>query len=173
MTAVENFVVSSIARLVSTFLTNPLNIIETRFELAYFHGYHSVSAAIVDIYRKEGFRGYFSGGLSSCIKEGTFGGFHYMFYEELKAQGVDKAIAGVSSGMVATAMTHPFELIRAKLQTLGLTEQHQFNEHLIWHELKRLRKEGGWFVGLAPRLIKKPVANMLTFMLFEIFEARQ
>ena len=80
MSAIENFVVSSAARIVSTLLTNPLSIIETRFELAYFHGYTSVWSAVKEIYRKEGPKAFFSGGLSSCIKEGTFGGFHYMIY---------------------------------------------------------------------------------------------
>lgn len=131
VTALQNFIASSLSRLASTFLTNPLNIIETRFELAYFHGYNSVHAAILDIFRKEGMRGFFSGALSSCIKEGTFGGFHYMFYEEFKAIGWHKLPAGVFSGMMATAFTHPFEIIRAKLQTQGLTEQHKFSEHLI------------------------------------------
>jgi hypothetical protein len=44
-----------------------------------------------------------------------------MFYEELKTLGVDKVISGITSGMLATAITHPFEIIRAKLQTMGLT----------------------------------------------------
>jgi hypothetical protein len=52
MTRLQNFLVSSLSRLVSTFLTNPLNIVETRFELAYFHGYSSICSAIADIYRK-------------------------------------------------------------------------------------------------------------------------
>ena len=91
--------------------------------MAYFHGYDSVHSAIVDIYKKEGIKGFFSGGLSSCIKEGTFGGFHYMFYEELKSLGYNKLISGIISGMIATILTHPFEIIRAKLQTRGLYEQ--------------------------------------------------
>jgi hypothetical protein len=37
-------------------------------------------------------------------------------------------------------------------------------------ELRRLKKEGGWTKGLAPRLIKKPIANTLTFLMFEIME---
>jgi hypothetical protein len=37
-------------------------------------------------------------------------------------------------------------------------------------ELQRLRREGGWAKGLAPRLIKKPTANTLTFLIFEIME---
>jgi hypothetical protein len=85
----------------------------------------------VDIWRREGLRGFFSGGLSSCIKEGTFGGFHYMFYEELKAKGQHKLPSGIVSGVVATAFTHPFEIIRARLQTQGLKEQQQVTEHLI------------------------------------------
>lgn len=52
MSASQNFIVSSFSRIVSTFLTNPLSIIETRFELAYFHGYDSISSAISDIYKK-------------------------------------------------------------------------------------------------------------------------
>ena len=75
--------------------------------------------------------------------------------------------------MFATAITHPFEIIRAKLQTMGLSEQSEGlkqSDRLISQHLRRLREEGGWFVGLAPRLIKKPIANMLTFLLFEILE---
>ncbi len=147
-------------------MTNPLSIIETRFELAYFHGYDSIHAAIVDIYKKEGLRGFFSGGLSSCIKEGTFGGFHYMFYEELKTQGNNKFISGILSGMTATIVTHPFEIIRAKLQTRGLYEQVNASEHLILSELKKMMARGGWTKGILPRLIKKPIANTLTFLMF-------
>jgi Mitochondrial carrier protein len=43
-----------------------------------------------------------------------------MFYEELKALGYSKSLSGVASGMLATAITHPFEIVRAKLQTIGL-----------------------------------------------------
>lgn len=47
-----DFLHSSFARIVSTILTNPLSIIETRFELADFHQYTSVHGAIRDIYQK-------------------------------------------------------------------------------------------------------------------------
>jgi hypothetical protein len=58
--------------------------------------------------------------LTSCIKEGFFAGLYYTLYVELKYNGINKAIAGFSAGMLATAVTHPFELIRARLQTMGL-----------------------------------------------------
>ena len=43
-----------------------------------------------------------------------------MFYEELKDRGFGKFSAGVMSGVVSTAITHPLELIRARIQTLGI-----------------------------------------------------
>ena len=38
----------------------------------------------MDIYRNEGWKGFFSGCLASCMKEGFFAGFYYMIYEEMK-----------------------------------------------------------------------------------------
>lgn len=92
-----------------------------------------------------------------------------MFYEEFKNLGFGKIVSGMSSGMLATSITHPFEIIRARLQTQGLYEQHSFYEHQISGQLKSFLREGGWFRGLAPRIVKKPLANMLTFLFFEIF----
>jgi hypothetical protein len=37
---------------------------------------------------------------------------------------------------------------------------------MILHELRKLGREGGWAKGLAPRLVKKPIANTLTFLMF-------
>jgi hypothetical protein len=53
-------------------------------------------------------KGFFSGGLTSCIKEGFFAGLYYMMYEEMKANGIHKVTAGMTAGMLATAVTHPF-----------------------------------------------------------------
>ncbi len=111
-------------------------------------------------------RAFFSGALASCIKEGFFAGFYYMIYEELKDKQMHRLWAGMLSGMVSTAITHPFEIIRARLQTIGLTETHTISEHLIAREIRMLIKSGEWMKGLAPRLIKKPLANTLTFLLF-------
>jgi solute carrier family 25 protein 38 len=89
---------------------------------------------MIEIYQKEGLKGFFSGGLTSCIKEGFFAGLYYMLYNELKVLGLNKATAGISAGMLATAVTHPFELIRARLQTMGLHKQpiDKVEKHIIW-----------------------------------------
>lgn len=146
-----------------------MNIIETRFELVDFHGYKTLRGAIADIYKREGFQGYFSGCLISCWKEGFFAGLYYMMYQKLKSLNVKKFEAGIISGILSTAITHPFELIRARIQTLGLKEKVSFSNHMILREVRSLKKSGGWLSGLPPRLVKKPFSNTLTFVIFEIF----
>lgn len=91
-----------------------------------------------------------------------------MFYQELKSLGCDKLSSGILSGMISTAITHPFEIIRARLQTIGLNQNVQLSEHLIVEGLKDLSKNGGWFQGLTPRLFKKPLGNTITFIIFEL-----
>lgn len=118
--AFHDFIISSFARISSTILTNPLSIIETRFELADSKPYKNVRGALQEIYQKEGMRGFLRGGLATCLKDGSFAGFYYMGYEKLKSQGVNKMTAGMLSGMIGTAITHPFELIRTRIQTAGL-----------------------------------------------------
>ena len=43
-----------------------------------------------------------------------------MLYEELKSRDINRFIAGIGAGMLSTTTTHPFELIRARLQTKGI-----------------------------------------------------
>lgn len=86
--------------------------------------YTSVHGAIIDIYKKEGYKSFFNGALASCLKEGFFAGVYYMIYDELKDLRIGKFPSGIVSGMMATALCHPLEIIRARLQTIGLTERH-------------------------------------------------
>ena len=94
-----------------------------------------------------------------------------MFYEQFKALGYHKLPSGIVSGMIATALTHPFEIVRARLQTQGLISKEQVtSEHPILQQFKKMSQSGGWGKGLAPRLFKKPIANTLTFLMFENLE---
>jgi predicted ATP-grasp superfamily ATP-dependent carboligase len=69
--------------------------------------YTSVHGAVADIYKKEGYKGFFSGALASCLKEGFFAGVYYMIYDELKDLGMAKFPSGIVSGMMATTLSHP------------------------------------------------------------------
>lgn len=45
-----------------------------------------------------------------------------MLYEEIKYLGYSKPIAGIVSGLISTAASHPLEIIRAELMTEGIRE---------------------------------------------------
>lgn len=43
-----------------------------------------------------------------------------------------KFSAGVISGVISTAITHPLELMRARIQTIGIDKKYQIGErHLL------------------------------------------
>lgn len=104
-----SFLSSMMGRIASVLASNPLAIIETRFEYA-GQGRWSGSMAqnFIKIYQNEGITGYFKGGLASCYKEGIFAGLYYMFYQEGKQLGLAPFFAGMFSGVVSTFITHPF-----------------------------------------------------------------
>lgn len=45
--------------------------------------------------------------MASCWKDGFFAGLYYMMYEEFKERKMNKFAAGIISGMISTAITHP------------------------------------------------------------------
>ena len=88
-----------------------------------------------------------------------------MFYQEGKSRGMAPLLAGLLSGMISTFITHPFEIIRAKLQIYSLTEQGPTRVSMF-NQLGTLVRSGEAFRGVAPRLIKKPITNTLAFLMF-------
>ena len=81
---------------------------------------------------------------------------------------MSSVIAGMSSGIISTLITHPFEIIRTKIQIHLNFHKDKLNhkEDSIAKQFYKLYKEKKLFDGVAPRLIKKPLANTLAFLLF-------
>lgn len=127
--------------------------------------------SLIKIYQEEGFRGYFKGGLTTCYKEGLFAGLFYTLYSEGKTLGLNSFVAGILSGMISTSITHPFEIVRAEIQSYVLT-QHSITKMSIFKQIETLFRSGEAFRGLAPRVIKKPLTNTMAFLMFEMMEKR-
>jgi hypothetical protein len=75
----------------------------------------------------------------------------------------------MAAGMISTTLTHPFEIVRAEIQSYVLTNN-EAAVGSIRRQVSILFKTGEAFRGLAPRVIKKPLSNTLAFVLFELFE---
>jgi hypothetical protein len=72
------------------------------------------------LYTNEGTKGCFRGCLANCYKEGMFAGLFYAVYEEEKIIGFSSSLSGISSGMIATLISHPMKIVRTQLQTSSL-----------------------------------------------------
>lgn len=84
-------------------------------------------------------------------------------------------LSGMVSGLVATTVSHPFEIIRARMQIISKFDNNSDYEYkgILDGFRKIYDHEGysGFFRGLAPRLVRKPLANALTFTFFELFHS--
>jgi hypothetical protein len=96
---------------------------------------------LAKIYQYEGLKGFFQGGLTTCYKEGAFAGLYYMLYQEGKSFGINNFVAGFLSGMIATSLTHPFEIVRAEIQSFILTK-HSISNLGIFKQIQTLIKTG-------------------------------
>lgn len=161
------FISSTGARIMSVFLSNPLSVLETRYEFGGHERWHGgVVHNLLKIYQGQGIKGFWKGGLATCYKEGIFAGAYYTLYQEGKAFGINAFIAGMVAGMISTTLTHPLEIIRAEIQSFIFT-QNETASASINRQIQVLFKSGEAFRGLAPRVIKKPLTNTLAFLLFE------
>lgn len=117
------------------------------------------------IYAEEGVKGFWKGGLATTYKEGLFAGGYYTLYLKGKDLGLNAFVSGMLAGMISTSFTHPFEIVRAEIQSYVLTHN-EAAATSIGKQVKVLFETGEAFRGLAPRVIKKPLSNTLSFVLF-------
>jgi solute carrier family 25 phosphate transporter 23/24/25/41 len=114
---------------------------------------------MLQIYRKDGMRGYFRGNGTNVIKIAPETAFRFLFYDKIhdaicqdksKSGALAKFTAGSLAGVVSTILTFPFDLAKTKL---SLTAP-DYYKGMIDCLGKTMRAEGfhGWFNGLRPTL---------------------
>jgi len=175
----SDFASSALARATSAYLCNPLAVIRTRIQMPGFTDYTNVRDGIMKIYQRDGIRGYFLGCVPSILKDAPFAGLHYSFMNVTKkylkplqlSQVANTMTSGIIAGMVATAITHPLEIVRTAVQAEPSNSKRYQNQGVVQIMTHLWNQEGmkGFARGLAPRLIKKPLANAMAFTLFESF----
>ena len=175
-----NFFSSAIARIFSGVLTNPITVIRTRFEVIGFDKYVNMRHAFNKIYQDEGLKGFGVGALTSAMKDAPFAGIYFVIYIKLKrfleeeigmkSLLMNSFVSGMTAGIIATSLTNPFDVIRTRLQYGFFIKEEELKYKGIGDGFKKIYKMDGWkgfFKGLAPRLIRKPASNALTFVVFE------
>lgn len=171
------FISSAVARSMSSFIINPITLIKTRAEVIGNKEFESVFKGIVSIYKKEGFRAYFNGGFAIIIRDFPFGGIFNLVYEylnkrteSLNTNNYIYFINGLIAGTVATIMTQPLEIVRAQLQyEKKLHHNHKYGKIIgVLYDIYSAEGIRGFEKGILPRLMRKPIANALTFYIYEL-----
>ena len=87
-----NMFAGTLARAGAGFILMPISVIKVRFE-SNLYNYKSLAEAFVDIFKREGPRGFFSGFGATALRDAPYAGIHLAIYEGTKA--VLGGIAGV------------------------------------------------------------------------------
>lgn len=192
LSALEINLISAIyAGVLTTIATSPLWVIRTRMMTQGEQGYKSIFHAFQEIYKHEGFRGFYHGLLPSII--GLFHvGIQFPLYEYIKTRRrnarrlsmedpipfTDVLFASTVSKLVASVSAYPHEVLRAQMQDRGHGHKTQngtnIPEHLNFRGLFHLisliyQHQGirGFYKGIGLNLLRVVPSAGITLTVFE------
>lgn len=162
------------ARTISGVIMIPMTVVKTRYESGVY-GYSGVGEAVRTIYSKEGARGLACGLLPTLLRDAPFSGLYLMFYTQIKLRIPNEYregplsspchfSCGVMSGLLASVITQPFDVIKTKMQLYP----NQFNS-LLQAVLYVQKKYGyrGYFKGLVPRMLRRTLMAAMAWTVYE------
>jgi solute carrier family 25 protein 38 len=171
---------AAMARGVASILFLPITVVKTRFEaMGPTRPYTSTWNAIVSIQKHESLRSLWTGLIPTLLRDVPHSAIYFAMYNYTKSVVIplrkpDSKIptgflnfgAGIISGLTATIISHPFDVIRTRLQT-----QYGNNKPLGMFELTSLIfKTEGWRTftkGFAPRLLRRSLSPAFTWTFYE------
>ena len=182
-----NLISGAVARTLAGGLLMPLTILKVRFESS-FYSYPSIYDAAMDIGRREGLRGFFSGFGATALRDAPYAGTYVLMYEWLKirlasfvadealpsAQGPQNMqgilagsvnfTSGVVSGAVCSALSNPFDAVKTRIQL----QPHIYRN--LWQTGTKMIREDGvksLLDGLALRMSRKAISSALAWTVYE------
>ncbi|CAG8699646.1 14044_t:CDS:2, partial [Acaulospora morrowiae] len=184
----ENLFAGMIARGSVGFVMMPITIVKVRYE-SNLYNYKSTWEALSSIIKNEGIKGMFYGSGITAIRDAPYAGLYVLFYERWKlsisanTSSISPPIihmtsgnyltfqnrlsvvhASMIAGLSATTVTHPFDMLKTRVQLKPLEYPN------LWRaSLKILREEGflGYFDGLTLRLGRKSMQAAISWTMYE------
>ncbi|KAK4188383.1 mitochondrial thiamine pyrophosphate carrier 1 [Podospora australis] len=181
----ESFIAGAVAGGTGTALTYPLDLLRTRFAAqGHDRVYPSLRAAVGQIWRDEGVKGYFQGLGPALGQIIPFMGVFFTAYEILRPQlsqldlpfSSGGAVAGTIASVMAKTITFPLDLVRKRIQVQGPTRNRYVHKNIPEYNrgtLSTMRlivsREGfrGLYRGLTVSLFKAAPASAVTMWTYE------
>ena len=182
---VSDFLDSGVARVLTSLVTNPLNVLRTRRTLLNNpHREMSLINFSMHIMQQNRTKLFTKGTFPMILEEFIYGGVFNVIYEALnKRERVDHSahkyqlvfFNGFLAGAIGTVLTHPFEIARAKIQADKPHWQPPDKKRLLRAALKHVyQRHGvrGFLRGLLPRFLKKTLMGATSFSVYEFVRKR-
>jgi solute carrier family 25 S-adenosylmethionine transporter 26 len=158
------FVINSISAIAgdlsSSIVKVPREVITQRVQTS---SQGNATHVISDIWRREGTRGFFQGGVSTSLRDIPFMVILFSCYEEMKKRGIPKegeltslqsTLFGGSSGAFAGFLTTPVDVVKTRIMT-HVKDTNPESKTISYVAKEILRDNGfrGFFIGAVPRSV--------------------
>jgi solute carrier family 25, member 38 len=179
------FSVGALSRASIATLLNPITVVKTRLEYGGGPEYkRSVGKMLVDISRKEGMRGLFSGLAPTIMRDAPFSGLNLLLFmkareftatlaekQNREVSAYDTVLCGAFAGGFATFLTQPPDVLRTRLQIQRNLDRN-IKPTVTFRTILAERGIRGLYVGAVPRIARRTFQQAITWSLFE-FVSRQ
>eukprot|EP00761_Pharyngomonas_kirbyi_P012668 gb/GECH01012695.1/.p1 GENE.gb/GECH01012695.1/~~gb/GECH01012695.1/.p1 ORF type:complete len:320 (+),score=21.19 gb/GECH01012695.1/:1-960(+) len=187
VTPLQGLLVGSVSRGLVAVMTCPIVVVKTRFEYSRGPAKSKFFQTLYSIGRNEGMSGLFRGVLATLVRDAPYSGvyvgvYNYaktpvarMYNEPSTSAAKVTLTCGAFAATVSTMCTHPFDVIRTRLQLqhFGIspvTEPNSAQYSGVRKTAVRIfRDEGtrGLFRGLSLRIVKRSISSAITWTLYE------
>ena len=171
--SMANLVSGSLARVSVGFAMMPVTVLKVRLESTLYNC-PKLTLIAKDIFAREGLSGFFRGFGATAFRDAPHAGIYVVFYERLRGQLSSSLLnplfvnitSGLLAGFAATAVTHPFDLLKTRVQ-LDPARYPNFLRALLTVS----REEGlrGFASGFATRVTRKTLGSAITWTVYEEF----
>ncbi|KAG6332738.1 hypothetical protein ID866_6354 [Astraeus odoratus] len=168
-----NLLAGATARVAVGFLLNPFSVVKARFE-SELYSYKSLTGSLASMVRmgpSELMRGF----VASSLRDAPYAGLFVVVYEAVKRETTLLApnvhattihgLSAASAGAIATLATHPFDVIKTKMQVRSEERYRGFLSTTlrIWQQ----RGIPGFFDGTSLRVSRKILSSVIGWVVFE------
>lgn len=183
---VSDFVDSGLARVTTSLITNPLNMLKTQWTLlGERQPNRNFINAITQMLRNDRSKVFVIGTLPMIIEEFMYGGIFNAIYESLNRSihvgtrvhpYAIMFVNGMIAGSIGAVITHPLEIARTKIQSNKKHWHPPNGKNLMLAAFVYTYKKYGWVGftrGFLPRFLKKTFMAATSFTLYEVIRKRK
>ncbi|CAG2107577.1 unnamed protein product [Medioppia subpectinata] len=166
----RSFIAGSLAGVVSTTATYPLDLARARMAVTHKEQYRDLSAVFMKIIREEKFWRLYRGFVPTIIGVIPYSGFGFFTYETLKRihseiyvnsepNPLERLAFGATAGLFGQTASYPLDIVRRRMQT------HSEYKTIMGTMKKVVAEEGlihGMYKGLSLNWVKGPIAVGIT-----------